>query len=77
MRYVCCCADVTIDEWNKLMADSYEVDYEELTKKVQRELPWLYNKLCLECYNPYGYQSCQTATHYILVHSAIEYFIEK
>lgn len=28
-------------------------------------------------YNPYAEQCRQTPTHYILVHSAIEYFIRK
>lgn len=77
MRYVCNCSDVSLSEWEELMKDNYPIDYQELVSKVKRELPRLYKELTLDYYNPYGDQSCQTKTHYILVHSAIEYFIEK
>lgn len=33
--------------------------------------------LALNLYNPWADQCRQTATHFILVHSAIEYFIHK
>ena len=37
----------------------------------------LYHALALQFYNPYAEQCRQTHTHYILVHSANEYFIRK
>lgn len=77
MRYVCSCLDVSLSEWEELMKDNYPIDYQELVSKVKRELPSLYKELMLDYYNPFGEQSCQTKKHYILVHSAIEYFIEK
>ena len=45
--------------------------------KDQKELPDLYESLCMNFYNPYEEQCQQTKTHYILVSSAIEYFIHK
>ena len=59
------------------MKGNYPIDYQELVSKIKRELPRLYKELALDYYNPYGEQACQTKTLYILVHSAIEYFIEK
>lgn len=36
-----------------------------------------WNELMLQYYNPWAGDCCETKTHYILVHSAIEYFIHK
>ncbi|KAA5287152.1 hypothetical protein F2Z06_19995 [Phocaeicola dorei] len=48
-----------------------------LVKRIKKEIPNLYNSLALDFPNPYASQCRSTPTHYILVHSAIEYFIKK
>lgn len=62
MRYQCCCSDISLDEWKQLMKGARKCSYE---------------KLSLDVPNPYAEQCKQTDTHYILVHSMIEYFIRK
>jgi hypothetical protein len=71
------CSDITINEWESLMKDSRRANYKNLVRRVKQELPDLYNCLGLNYNNPYKYQTRETKTHYILVHSAIEYFINK
>lgn len=53
------------------------VSYRMLVSRVKSEIPELYRALALNLYNPWADQCRQTATHFILVHSAIEYFIHK
>lgn len=77
MYYETCCCDTTIDNLDRLMKGSRPASYKRLVARIKRELPWLYNELCLDYPNPYDNQTKQTKTHYILVHSAIEYFIHK
>lgn len=77
MYYDTCCCKITTDEWNKLMTGARKTSYKSLKRKIKSELPELYYALGLNFPNPY-WQACkQTKTHYILVHSAIEYFIHK
>ena len=77
MYYETNCTCVTIDEWNQLMRGARKCSYKRLVSKIKRELPELYFDLCLNIYNPFESQCMQTKSHYILVHSAIEYFIHK
>ena len=77
MYYETNCTYVSIDEWNQLMKGARKCSYKRLVSKIRRELPELYFDLCLNIYNPYEAQCKQTKSHYILVHSAIEYFIRK
>ena len=77
MHYETNCTEITIERWNELMKNSRQCSYKNLVDKVKKHLPELYSTLCLDMPNPYGYQSRQTRTHYILIHSAIEYFIKK
>lgn len=71
------CSTVTHDQWKALMKGAKPINYEWLRKKIKIHLPQLYNELCLDYPNPFGEQSKVTKTHYILVCSAIEYFIRK
>lgn len=75
MTYECCCADISIGKWEILMKNARRMNKKILNKLVKQNLPELYNALSLDLFNPYNY--FQTPTHYILVHSAIEYFIRK
>ena len=69
----CTCADITKDQWDKLMKGSRPLNYKWLVKKIKKELPDLYRNLMLDVYNPYENWTRVTKTHYILVWSAIEY----
>ena len=53
MRYVCCCSDVTKDEWDNLMKGARKCSYWKLVRRIRTELPMLYEKLALDIYNPY------------------------
>lgn len=77
MRYECCCEDVTFDKWKQLMKGARKCSYKRLVKKIKENIPELYNQLVLDVPNPYAGSCRQTKTHYILVHSMIEYFILK
>ena len=59
------------------MKGARKCSYKRLVAKIKREIPTLYNELSLDYPNPWDEQCKQTNTHYILVHSAIEYFINK
>ena len=71
------CAEITKDKWNELMKCAKPINYKWLVNKIKRELRYLYDELALNYYNPYEEQCRVTKTHYILVSSAIEYFIRK
>ena len=77
MYYETNCACISIDEWNALMKGARKCSYQRLVTRIKKEIPDLYRDLCLEFYNPFEEQCKQTKTHYILVHSAVEYFIRK
>lgn len=73
----CTCVNITQDQWEKLMKDARPLNYKWLVKKIKKELPDLYRNLRLDLYNPYENWTKVTKTHYILVSSGIEYFINK
>jgi len=73
----CTCADISKPEWDKLMKGAVKTNGKRLRNLIKKELPKLYNALALYFYNPYEDQSQETSTHYIYVHSAIEYFLRK
>ena len=77
MVYETNCTEITQDKWRELMKYGRKCSYRMLAARIKRELPELYHALALQFYNPYAEQCRQTPTHYILVHSAIEYFIRK
>lgn len=77
MIYECCCEDITFNKWKVLMHGARKCSYKRLISKIKREIPSLYEQLMLDVPNPYAEQCRQTDTHYILVHSMIEYFIRK
>ena len=74
---VICSSYLTKERHKELMRNAEPMDYNELKGIVKAELPNLYEQLCLSFPNPYGSNSKQTKTHYILSHSMKEYFIKK
>lgn len=77
MYLECTCEQISAGKWEELMKGGKPINYKWLVNKIKRELPYLYNELSLQYYNPWENDCKQTKTHYILVHSAIEYFIRK
>lgn len=77
MYLECTCVGIGIERWNQLMKGSKPLNYEWLRRKVKKHMPELYDALGMDYYNPYENQTRVTGTHYILVHSSIEYFINK
>ena len=77
MELECTCIGIGIDRWNKLMKGSKPLNYEGLRRRIRKHMPELYEALGMDFYNPYDNQTRVTRTHYILVHSSIEYFIHK
>ena len=77
MYLECTCSDIGIGRWNELMKGSRPLNYRWLVNRIKKNLPDLYTGLALDYYNPYCEQARVTKTHYILVSSAIEYFIKK
>ena len=77
MYLECTCGDVTEEKWNELYKGARPINYKWLVNKIKKELPKLYEELALNLFNPWWEESSSTKTHYILVHSAIDYFIRK
>ena len=77
MKLQCTCQDITKQEWDKLMKGRKPMSYQWLKTRIKRSLPHLYDELMLHYYNPFEGDTYRTKTHYILTHSAIEYFILK
>lgn len=73
----CTCADISKKKWDEYMKDAKKIDYESLVSKIKKELPDLYRELRLDLFNPYHKDTYETDKHYILTHSATEYFIKK
>lgn len=59
------------------MKGARKASYKRLVSRIKKELPSLYMDLALQFPNPYADECRQTKAHYILVHSAIEFFIHK
>lgn len=77
MYLECDCTNSSMEEINTLMKGARKCSYKRLVAKIKKEIPSLYNALSLDTYNPWEDECKQTKTHYILVHSAIEYFLRK
>lgn len=52
MVYECCCADISCEEWEQKMQGIKPVNYRWFVNKIKKHLPWLYNDLALNLYNP-------------------------
>ena len=77
MTLECDCTQITKVEWDKKMKGSRPLSYKWLVCRIKKHLPKLYYDLGLNFYNPYEEQCRVNKKYYILVHSAIEYFISK
>ena len=77
MYLECTCSQISIEKWKLKMKNSRPLNYGWLVRRIKKQLPLLYKELCLEFYNPWENQCRVNRDYYILVHSAIEYFIRK
>ncbi len=77
MYYETNCTEISIDKWNSLMKDAKPCSYKWLVSRIKKQIPWLYEALSLDFYNPWEECCSKTKEHYILVWSGIEYFIHK
>ena len=77
MYLECTCSQISIEKWKQKMKNSRPLNYGWLVRRIKKQLPLLYKELCLEFYNPWENQCRVNRDYYILVHSAIEYFIRK
>lgn len=74
IEYETCCSCISQDEWDKLMKGAVKANKREINRLVKRFEPTFYNMLALNFYNPYNY--FRTGNHFVVVHSAIEYFFK-
>ena len=80
MTYECNCSDISLAEWKKKMKGIKPIkpiNYKWLIRKIKKHLPHLYESLMIDVYNPYQEKCVVNRDYYVLVHSAIEYFIKK
>ncbi|MBQ0154708.1 MAG: hypothetical protein KBS70_08020 [Bacteroidales bacterium] len=77
MYLECSCCDINQSQWNRLMKGRRKMSYRWLVAHIKKYLPELYHSLGLQFYNPWEDQCYRTPSHYVLTHSAIEFFIHK
>ena len=77
MELECTCCDINKGRWDELMKEKKRISHRWLVNKIKKELPMVYESLCLQFYNPWNDNTYSTKTHYVLTHSAIEYFFRK
>lgn len=73
--YIASCIDIDINTFNKLMKNSKPCSGSRLRNEIKRHLPFLYNQLALDFYNPFEHRCRRKKGLAIYVHSGIEYFI--
>ena len=77
MELECTCMNINKDRWDELMKGKKRISYKWLVNKIKKNLPCVYEDLSLQYYNPWEDKTYSTKTHYVLTHSAIEYFFRK
>lgn len=80
IRYECNSSEITPEEWDRLTRNSTPYPEKELRVLINKYCPGIARKLVIDrpdLYNPYSELCAETPTHFIYVHSAIEYFFEK
>ncbi len=75
IRLVSDCTSITLKQFDFLMEGAVKANGSKIRKMIKKQIPDLYKSLALEYNNPYESNSQRTPTHYIYVHSGIEYFL--
>jgi hypothetical protein len=73
----CTCEGVSLQKWNSLMKEAVKANGSKIRQLIKEQIPSLYHALALNFYNPYEANCKRTKTHYIYVHSSIEYFLRR
>ena len=77
MEFHTTCTEIRLEEHEKLTEWAVPFPYLKLCNMIFKTHRKLYKSLSLDLYNPYEDATYETATHYILTWSAIEYFFYK
>lgn len=70
----CTCESISISKWDELMAGAKKANGKKIREMIKKQFPDIYEAMGLRFPNPYESNSVKTNTHYIYVHSAVEYF---
>lgn len=71
------CTSCSFEKWEKLMNQAVKANGKRIKSMIKKQLPDLYHALYLEFPNHFEHRSKRTQTHYIYVHSGIEYFLAR
>lgn len=77
INYVANSSEISLRRWEQLMDGAKKANGSKIRKMIKEQIPELYHELALQFYNPYEANSKKTKTHYIYVHSSIEYFLKR
>jgi len=69
------CVGISQYQWDKYMNGAVKANGSKIRELIKTHIPTLYKALALEFYNPYESHCQRTKTHFIYVHSGIEYFL--
>lgn len=70
------CVGIGQRQWDKYMKGAVKANGSKIRRLIKRHFPDLYYSIGLEFYNPYESKSKRTKTHFVYVHSGIEYFLK-
>lgn len=75
IRLVSDCTEISLQQFHLLMKGAVKANGGKIRRMIKQQIPDLYASLALEYNNPYESNSKRTPTHYVYVHSGIEYFL--
>lgn len=76
ISYYANCTCITIQQHEKLMANSTKANGKKIRQLIKKNCPDLAEEIALNFYNPYEWQSRKKDGLLIYVHSGIEYFFK-
>tara|TARA_R110000868_G_scaffold14426_4_gene67223 strand:+ start:32769 stop:33029 length:261 start_codon:yes stop_codon:yes gene_type:complete len=76
IRLEATCVGISMRLWEHYMKDAVKANGYEIKKLIKKHLPELAESLGLKYHNPYESNCKRTKTHFIYVHSNIEYFLK-
>lgn len=70
------CMNTPIRKWESYMANTTKANGKQIRRLIKKHLPYLYESLALEFYNPYEHKCVKKEGLLVYVHSGIEYFLK-